>query len=69
MNGSFVTKTRFDEINNAKKQLETDIKDRDKQLDDLKKVDAAGLQRKLMNCKLKTRQKDEQYQAKLKRPN
>lgn len=33
----FVPKTRFDEVNNAKKQLETDIKSRDSQLEELKK--------------------------------
>ncbi|MFB6364255.1 phage scaffolding protein [Paenibacillus elgii] len=33
----FVPKHRFDEVNEAKKQLETDIKDRDKQLTELKK--------------------------------
>lgn len=33
----FVPKTRFDEVNNAKKQLEADIKSRDTQLEELKK--------------------------------
>ena len=31
----YIPKTRFDEVNEAKKQLETDIKDRDKQLKEL----------------------------------
>lgn len=33
----FVPKHRFDEVNNAKKQLEKDLKDRDDQLGDLQK--------------------------------
>lgn len=39
----FIPKSRFDEVNEAKKQLETDIKTRDTQLEELKKIDAAGL--------------------------
>lgn len=33
----FIPKTRFDEVNSAKKKAEDDLKDRDKQLEDLKK--------------------------------
>lgn len=33
----FIPKVRFDEVNNEKKRLENEIKDRDKQLEDLKK--------------------------------
>ncbi len=33
--GSMIPKTRFDEVNEAKKQLESQIKERDKQLKDL----------------------------------
>jgi hypothetical protein len=33
----YVPKEKFDEINNRKKQLETDVTERDKQLEDLKK--------------------------------
>ncbi|MCY9511713.1 phage scaffolding protein, partial [Paenibacillus larvae] len=33
----YIPKHRFDEVNEAKKQLEVDIKDRDKQLSELKK--------------------------------
>lgn len=45
--GAMIPKTRFDKINTAKKQLETDIALRDKQLEELEKVDAAGLQVKI----------------------
>ena len=41
---AYIPKTRFDEVNEAKKQAEKDIATRDKQIEDLKKVDAAGLQ-------------------------
>lgn len=41
---TFIPKTRFDEVNESKKTLETDIKTRDGQLEALKKVDAKGLQ-------------------------
>ena len=32
----FIPKSRFDEVNNTKKQLEKDLKDRDVQLENLK---------------------------------
>lgn len=34
----YVLKTKFDEVNSAKKQLETDVKDRDKQIEEIKKM-------------------------------
>lgn len=37
LDGDFVTKNRFNEVNEENKQLKTQIADRDKQLDDLKK--------------------------------
>ena len=33
----YIPKSRFDEVNSAKKKFESDVKDRDKQLEDLKK--------------------------------
>ncbi|WP_342538337.1 phage scaffolding protein [Sporosarcina sp. FSL K6-1540] len=42
--GTMIPKSRFDDINDAKKQLDIDLAARDKQLEDLKKVDAEGLQ-------------------------
>ena len=39
----FIPKSRFDEVNEQKKKLEEDIKTRDKQLEELKKLDAEGL--------------------------
>ena len=45
----FIPKTRFDEVNDAKKKAEDLVKDRDKQLEDLKKStgDAAELQKQI----------------------
>ena len=40
LDGKYIPKQRFDEVNNAKKALEETVKERDKQLDDLKKSDA-----------------------------
>lgn len=45
--GTMIPKSRFDEVNDAKKQLETDLVARDTQLEELKKIDAAGLQVKI----------------------
>jgi hypothetical protein len=64
--GSMIPKTRFDEINEAKKQLETQIKDRDKQLDELKKIDAKGLQAKIDELQSANETTKKDYEAKLK---
>ena len=40
LDGKYIPKQRFDEVNNTKKALEETVKERDKQLDDLKKSDA-----------------------------
>lgn len=40
----FIPKSRFDEVNDTKKQLEKDIAERDTQLEGLKGIDAEGLQ-------------------------
>lgn len=47
----FIPKSRFDEVNDAKKKAEDLVKDRDKQLEDLKKStgDAAELQKQIEN--------------------
>jgi hypothetical protein len=41
---AFVARSDFNALSDTKKSLETQIGERDKQLDELKKVDAAGLQ-------------------------
>ncbi|WP_193695564.1 phage scaffolding protein, partial [Streptococcus pneumoniae] len=43
----FIPKERFDEVNNEKKRLEGVVTERDKQIVELGKVDAEGLQSKI----------------------
>lgn len=62
----FIPKTRFDEVNDAKKQLETDIKTRDEQLEALKKVDAAGLQAEIDRLQGENKVAKEKFEADLK---
>ncbi|HMM20625.1 MAG TPA: phage scaffolding protein [Selenomonadales bacterium] len=49
----------------AKKQLETDLKTRDKQLEELKKVDAAGLQQKIEELQTANKTTKTEYEAKI----
>lgn len=64
---SHVPKHRFDEVNEAKKQLEMDIKERDKQLTELKNT--AGnheeLKKQIETLQTENKQKDSEYQSKL----
>lgn len=62
----FIPKTRFDEVNDAKKQLEADIKTRDEQIDSLKKVDAAGLQAEIERLQGENKAAQEKYEADMK---
>ncbi|MCW2277740.1 phage scaffolding protein [Heliophilum fasciatum] len=64
----YVPKHRFDELNEAKKQLETDLKDRDKQLIDLKKAagDNDDLKKQIEQLQTDNKQKEQDYQAKIK---
>ena len=64
----YVEKTKFDEVKQAKKQLETDIKDRDTQLETLKKSagDNATLKQQIEQLQNDNKKKDEEYQAELK---
>ena len=62
----FIPKSRFDEVNDAKKQLETDIKTRDKQLEDLKKVDAEGLKAEIEKLQGENKTNKQKYEAELK---
>lgn len=64
--GSMIPKTRFDEVNDAKKQLETDIASRDKQLEELKKVDAEGLKAQIEKLQGENATAKKEYESKLK---
>jgi septal ring factor EnvC (AmiA/AmiB activator) len=69
LNGNFVTKTRFDEVNTAKKQLETDLKTRDTQLEELKKNtgDAEALQKTITELQAANATKDAEHAAAIKK--
>lgn len=64
----FIPKTRFDEVNDAKKQLETDIKERNTQLETLKTTagDAAALNAQITQLQADNSKKDTEYQTQLK---
>jgi len=62
----FIPKSRFDEVNEAKKQLEADIKKRDEQLEELKKIDAEGLKAEIEKLQQENKAAKEKYEAELK---
>src|SRR5690606_36629489 len=63
----FIPKHRFDEVNEAKKQLEAELKDRDKQLTDLKKAagDNEELKQQIEQLQQENKEKEQSYQAKI----
>lgn len=64
----FIPKTRFDEVNEAKKQLDEQIKERDKQLTELKKStgDTVELQKKIEELQTANKNAKTEYETKLK---
>lgn len=66
LNGDFVTKSRFNEVNTELKAARTALSERDKQLEELKKVDAAVLQAQITQLQADNKQKDADYAAQLK---
>lgn len=65
---SFIPKTRFDEVNNEKKKLEADVKERDTQLETLKNStgDVEGLKKQIEQLQADNKQKDEIHKAEIK---
>lgn len=65
---TYIPKTRFEEVNNAKKDLEKTVKERDTQLEDLKKSsgDNAELQKQIETLQADNSKKDQEYQAQIK---
>lgn len=61
----YVPKHRFDEINDAKKQLEGDLKERDKQLTDLQKAagDVPALQEQITKLQADNKAATDKYNA------
>ncbi|MFD2613548.1 phage scaffolding protein [Paenibacillus gansuensis] len=66
--GRWFPKDKFDQLNEAKKQLDTDLKDRDKQLADLKKAagDNEELKKQIETLQETNKTTKETYEGKLK---
>lgn len=63
--GNWFPKEKFDAVNNDNKDLKKQLKDRDDQLEELKKVDAAGLQQKIKDLQDENKRVSDEFQAKL----
>lgn len=61
-----VPKDTYNTLAEAKKQLEKDVSTRDKQIEDLKKVDAAGLQAEIEKLQKENKEAKEKYEADMK---
>lgn len=68
LNGSFVTKTRFNEVNTELTKAKATITERDGQLEALKKsgADATALQAQITQLQADNKKKDEDHAAELK---
>ncbi len=66
--GNWFPKDKFDEINNTKKRLEADLKERDKQLTDLQKAagDVPALQEQISNLQADNKAATEKYESDMK---
>lgn len=63
---NFVSKADFNAANETKKKLENDIKERDKQLEELKKIDAEGLKAEIERLQGENQAATDKYQKDLK---
>lgn len=61
----YIPKNRFDEVNESNKTLKNQIADRDKQLEELKKVDAAGLNAKIAELQEENKKAKETHDAQM----
>lgn len=68
LDGSYVPKARFNEVNEEKKTLQATVSDRDKQLEELKKTsgDTAALNKKIEQLQADNKKAKEDAEAKLK---
>lgn len=64
----FIPKARFDEVNNEKKKLELDVRDRDGQLETLKNStgDVAAMKKQIEDLQTENKAKDEAHAAEIK---
>lgn len=65
---TYVPKTRFDEVNNSKKELEKTVKERDTQLEDIKKSsgDNEALKNQIENLQTENKAAKEKFESDLK---
>lgn len=68
VDGNFVPKSRFNEVNDAKNSLDKQLKERDKQLEDLKKSsgDNEELKNQIANLQKENSEVKKQHEAELK---
>lgn len=66
IDGNFVTKERFNEINNENNTLKEQVAERDTQIESLSKVDAEELESTIDQLKKDNEDKDKEYQKELK---
>lgn len=64
----FIPKARFDEVNNEKKKLELDVRERDTQLETLKNStgDVEGMKKQITDLQADNKKKDESHAAEIK---
>ena len=64
----YIPKARFDEVNNEKKKLELNLRDRDSQLEDLKNStgDVEALKKQIETLQAENKTKDEEHAAEVK---
>jgi regulator of replication initiation timing len=62
---NFVSRADFNTLNETKKTLEKQISDRDKQIEDLKKVDPAKLQEEITRLQNENKEAKEKYESDL----
>lgn len=65
---NYIPKSRFDEVNNEKKKLELDVRDRDGQLETLKNStgDVEAMKKQIETLQADNKKKDEDYTAEIK---
>lgn len=65
----YIPKTRFDEVNNEKKNLEISLKERDTQLENLKNSssDIESMKKEIENLQSENKKKDEAHAAEIKK--
>lgn len=64
-NGQWIPKQKFDDLNDSLKEYKQQLKSRDEQLEELKKIDAEGLQAKIQELQEANQRAEQEWQSKL----